>query len=480
MNREEYLQSLIDKGYSDDQITDAILAFDQKGESTPKDLDTKIPSEEFLGPITETTISKAKDPITTTTPSRANILTAIDKDDIYTQETELGELSKGKNANDPSLKQPQIALAQKMFSYNNSPQCADGDCFSYDDLGMHGASEIERLQEGGTVAKNKGWGDLHYDTPLFGKVKKSDETEEQRRFNEQDFDHKSQIGDLLTLPEKTFGSTAVTDFFGDLSRSWDTGKSQGYSLNSALEIFKDNTTDEEMMEFLVQARKMDEAPQTDEMIKFGQDHDRKIKEMGGVKAFFSSWWDNPSAMTQFSAQSMGNMFASATSSEEAMAAAILAGGVTAKAAGVIGAKAGSLGSPIGTVIGATVGTGTGYVAGAMGALSATMEIGFTTADLLKEMANERLEERGGKQWADMTDEERFGITKEILSYPAAKKDIRNRAFKRGLTIGIIDGFTGLVTGGTGGAVRKVVAKTCLLYTSPSPRDGLLSRMPSSA
>ena len=28
--------------------------------------------------------------------------------------------------------------------------------------------------------------------------------------------------------------------------------------------------------------------------------------------------------------------------------------------------------------------------------------------------------------------------------------------------------------------RKNNAKTCLLYTSPSPRDGLLSRMPSSA
>ena len=27
---------------------------------------------------------------------------------------------------------------------------------------------------------------------------------------------------------------------------------------------------------------------------------------------------------------------------------------------------------------------------------------------------------------------------------------------------------------------KVMCKTCLLYTSPSPRDGLLSRMPSSA
>ena len=28
--------------------------------------------------------------------------------------------------------------------------------------------------------------------------------------------------------------------------------------------------------------------------------------------------------------------------------------------------------------------------------------------------------------------------------------------------------------------RRVAPKTCLLYTSPSPRDGLLSRMPSSA
>ena len=30
------------------------------------------------------------------------------------------------------------------------------------------------------------------------------------------------------------------------------------------------------------------------------------------------------------------------------------------------------------------------------------------------------------------------------------------------------------------SVRMVLLKGCLLYTSPSPRDGLLSRMPSSA
>ena len=48
-----------------------------------------------------------------------------------------------------------------------------------------------------------------------------------------------------------------------------------------------------------------------------------------------------------------------------------------------------------------------------------------------------------------------------------------------------------VGGGGGNAINRMIeldvkgvefisANTCLLYTSPSPRDGLLSRMPSSA
>ena len=36
------------------------------------------------------------------------------------------------------------------------------------------------------------------------------------------------------------------------------------------------------------------------------------------------------------------------------------------------------------------------------------------------------------------------------------------------------------TGGYGAGTPTGQATTCLLYTSPSPRDGLLSRMPSSA
>ena len=41
-------------------------------------------------------------------------------------------------------------------------------------------------------------------------------------------------------------------------------------------------------------------------------------------------------------------------------------------------------------------------------------------------------------------------------------------------------LTPLLAGPLGKAGKKLFGTTCLLYTSPSPRDGLLSRMPSSA
>ena len=41
-------------------------------------------------------------------------------------------------------------------------------------------------------------------------------------------------------------------------------------------------------------------------------------------------------------------------------------------------------------------------------------------------------------------------------------------------------FTSYYAGNGDGSAGRAVLLTCLLYTSPSPRDGLLSRMPSSA
>ena len=42
------------------------------------------------------------------------------------------------------------------------------------------------------------------------------------------------------------------------------------------------------------------------------------------------------------------------------------------------------------------------------------------------------------------------------------------------------GLSGAQASKTVGQIRTFLGKSCLLYTSPSPRDGLLSRMPSSA
>ena len=42
-------------------------------------------------------------------------------------------------------------------------------------------------------------------------------------------------------------------------------------------------------------------------------------------------------------------------------------------------------------------------------------------------------------------------------------------------------FVGMMIGGyVFGGAADIKVNNCLLYTSPSPRDGLLSRMPSSA
>ena len=67
-------------------------------------------------------------------------------------------------------------------------------------------------------------------------------------------------------------------------------------------------------------------------------------------------------------------------------------------------------------------------------------------------------------------------------------DELRKNFGRRLRIGFIGGGRDSVIGGTHLAAMRVDGFfelyagvfSCLLYTSPSPRDGLLSRMPSSA
>ena len=67
-------------------------------------------------------------------------------DTFYQMENEYGKLKKGKKFDDPSLKESQRKMADYAYRYNNSPQCPDGDCIGYDDLGYFGSRFLEKLQ----------------------------------------------------------------------------------------------------------------------------------------------------------------------------------------------------------------------------------------------------------------------------------------------------------------------------------------------
>ena len=76
-----------------------------------------------------------------------------------------------------------------------------------------------------------------------------------------------------------------------------------------------------------------------------------------------------------------------------------------------------------------------------------------------------------KRWIDKI----FGILKDS---PKGKTDLL-QVLKNAVLDGLLDNESLKMIEGVF-KVSEVQVRDCLLYTSPSPRDGLLSRMPSSA
>ena len=89
------------------------------------------------------------------------------------------------------------------------------------------------------------------------------------------------------------------------------------------------------------------------------------------------------------------------------------------------------------------------------------------------------------------------MDEQLKSNYWSKRVISRRSLVRGAVIGgaglagasllgcnVLDGDSGGTDGSKGGTLRSApdieLSTTCLLYTSPSPRDATLSRMPSSA
>ncbi len=252
-----------------------------------------------------------------------------------------------------------------------------------------------------------------------------------------------------TLIERTFGKNEFTDFFGDLYRSASAGVAAGSSVDEAFDIYKGKeATDEEVYDFLDKSRSIAEKGQTDEMIALSEKQEKLKKEgYNGVSAFLLGWWDNPSAMLQYSTMSLAQMATAFGTSEEVAGTALASAGVGAG----LGAGAGLVGGPLAPVTSAA-GAIVGTTAGFFGGLSGAMETGMTTASLIQEKAVEE-----GLDWGNMTDKERFNYVRKVQNNEEEFNDLKSRAVARGVTIGAIDSITAGITGGVGSAARKSVA-----------------------
>ena len=256
-----------------------------------------------------------------------------------------------------------------------------------------------------------------------------------------------------TWLEDYFGKTGLTDFVGDLYRAGSAGWTAGASVDESFDLFKKgkDMTDAELNDFLAKTRDIEKSGRTDEMIALTEKQNQLKKEgYNGVSAFFLGWWDNPSAMLQYSVQSLVQMGSALVDSEEVIgtaAAAAGAGALTGAAIGSTGFSAGPLG--VFTTAGGAV---TGTTAGFFGGLSGAMEVGMTTAQLMQEQA-----EKEGYAWGSMSDKERFDYVRKLTSDTEKFGELKSNAVARGIAIGSIDALTAGLTGGAGAAARKSVA-----------------------
>ena len=267
--------------------------------------------------------------------------------------------------------------------------------------------------------------------------------------------------DKSTYLEDLFGKNHVTDFIGDFYRAGKGGIIQAQSLEPSLKLFSEggNMSDEDFQNLVEKGRAMEEYGQTDEMLAFNERYNEIQKSSqelmfgddeglsgfaGSTLAFMRGWWENPSVMAQYSAQSLANMAYSGITNPGKMLAGASAGAGSALVLGQLGPQVG-LPEELVTVP-------TAAIAGAMASISATMETGFTTAELIQNEA-----EKAGLNWAEMDDADRVAWYKKVANNEELYDDLTDKALARGLTIGAIDGLTALAVPGGSKAISSRVA-----------------------
>lgn len=264
--------------------------------------------------------------------------------------------------------------------------------------------------------------------------------------------------------EDYFGKNELTDFIGDLWRAGSSGVTAGSSVDESFDLYKKgkDMTDDELKAFLSKTREIEKSGRTDEMIALTEKQNQLKKEgYNGVSAFFLGWWDNPSAMLQYSVQSLAQMGTALVDSEEVRGTATASAGAGALGGAAVGSVFGGIGAAPGAV--------TGMTAGFFGGLSGAMEVGMTTAQLMQEQA-----EKEGLNWGDLSDKERFNYVRELTNDTEKFGELKSNAVARGIAIGSIDALTAGLTAGVGGSVYKGVASTAKSALANTAKTGTIA------
>ena len=232
-------------------------------------------------------------------------------------------------------------------------------------------------------------------------------------------------GETDTAIERTFGKNAVTDFFGDMYRSYKTGVAQGASVDDAFAVFGQGkeVSDEALDDFRQAVNTMQRQGPTDELREYYKDVE---KEGGGILGTIKALGNNLGVAPQVLISSMTGLFNPISLGAAATGAAAGAG---------VGAGLTALSGP-----GALFGAGTGALGGAFFGASGMLETATTFTELLQK-------ELGDKPFTNEN-------IRDVLEDEEKISRIKLKSVGRGVTIGAIEALTSGLAGRIGANVVK--------------------------
>lgn len=238
------------------------------------------------------------------------------------------------------------------------------------------------------------------------------------------------------------------DFADDMARAVAAGYRQGDVAQAANKLLLSGTTPslDEIQNLLDKQKSLEQLGGSKEF----QDYQRIYEEEGkGVWGVVKGLLKNPTAIPEIMVSSAVSM---ATNRD-----AVIGGlGAIGTGAGIGAATAGTATLGVGAAPGAVAGA-LSAVPYAMGLASTIVETGSTFSELLNE-------ELGGQ---DATKEN----VKSILENPEKLNDIRNKAIARGITIGVVDAFTGKLASGVG---AKIIGKSAAKSATGAATKGAVT------